>query len=34
MNVNNAVITYNTGIYQTVSFKVIDIPAKAKVGII
>lgn len=33
MNVNDAIITCNTGIYQTVSSKVIDIPAGTKVGV-
>ena len=33
MNVNDAIITCNTGFYQTVSFKVIDIPVGAKVGV-
>ena len=33
MNVNNANIAYNTGIYQPISSKVIDVPAGAKMGV-
>ncbi|XTI90862.1 glycoside hydrolase [Cenococcum geophilum] len=33
MNVNNANIAYNIGIYQPISSKVIDVPAGAKMGV-